>query len=102
MEYPGSNTKWIMTNMTEGATGLPCGGKFAERYALVDWGQPLNQIKIGILGVSENWLDACSKLKPHEIVYEDFIESSRKTARLLKQKGADIVLVRPMLHNYLR
>mmetsp|Transcript_14164 Transcript_14164/g.23565 ORF Transcript_14164/g.23565 Transcript_14164/m.23565 type:complete len:553 (-) Transcript_14164:267-1925(-) len=92
-DYPETKAQWIMTNMTETASGLPLGGKWAKKSALVDWtGAKGECVKVGIIGVSEDWLKGCSQLKPNEITYEDFIESARTNAKELKAQGADIVL----------
>jgi len=109
--YETTETRWIMSNITEAATGLPMGGKLVSKYALVEWGgefgclendpnkQKSGPIKVGILAVSENWLKSCSQLSPNVLVYEDYIESARKTAIFLRQQGAEIVLA--ITHNRL-
>lgn len=104
------NQKWLMTNMTEAATGLPMGGRKVARTALFDWGgvhgsiisgesMLPTSIKVGILAVSENWLTSCSQLNPGEIIYEDYIQSAKKAAIDLRARGAEIVLA--ITHNRL-
>jgi len=108
IDYPSTDTKWLMTNMSEGGSGLPLGGDIVDRTALFDWdtsqrmdnGRVVNSVvKVGLLAVSENWLPFCSQLKPGELVYEDYIESARKAARDLKNRGAEVVLA--ITHNRL-
>lgn len=109
-DYETSETQWISTNMTEVATGYPMGGSQVSRYALFEWGgefgtaleteKPKSRaIKVGLLAVSENWLSQCSQLPPNTLAYEDYIESAKKTAKFLRQNGAEIVLA--ITHNRL-
>ena len=104
IDYPETETQWLMSNMSEAATGEPLGGaKYTARTALFDWGEDFpegsGKIKVGILAVSEDWLKECSQVKPGELVYEDYIESAKKYARELKQQGAEVVLA--ITHNRL-
>ena len=95
-DYPETQTKWIMTNMTETATGLPLGGKGVVRTALFDWNGSSSKgplpIKVGILAVSEDWLKGCGHLKPGELAYEDYIKSAKAAALDLRSRGAEVVL----------
>ena len=104
-DYETSETQWIMTNMTEVATGLPMGGPRVSKYALFDWGggvgvtSTIKPMKVGLLAVSEDWLQGCSQLPPNTIAYEDFIESARKMAHFLRKSGADVIIA--ITHNRL-
>lgn len=102
--YEVSETRWIMTNMMEIATGLPLGGSCVSKHALFEWGgeygtsekdlsrDKSKPIKVGILAVSENWLSMCSQLPTNVILYEDYIKSAKKAALLLRRNGAEIVI----------
>lgn len=96
-DFPHTTTVWLSTNLTEGATGQPAGGKFAKRTELVTWGAGGSETVVGLLGVSENWLDSCLQLKKNEILYEDYIASARAAAKDLRQRGAEIVIA--VCHN---
>jgi 5'-nucleotidase len=84
--HPGSQTKWIMTNMTEGDGKTPLGG--VQKTALFRW----NGIQVGILGLCENWLPQCAYLSPQEAKYFDIFEVGEEEARKLKANGAEVVL----------
>jgi hypothetical protein len=51
------------------------------------------QIKIGLLAVSENWVTGLSQVPPDTLLYEDYIETSKKAAKDLRQRGAAFVMV---------
>jgi 5'-nucleotidase len=100
-DYPESKTTWIMTNMTEKDGVTPAGGPDVKKTVLVDW--PASEklatgkvksatVKVGLLAVSENWIENCSQLKTGELLYEDFIASAKKAAKELRAQGAEIVL----------
>lgn len=93
IDYPETTSQWIMTNMTETATGLPVGGERTKRTVLVDWAlTPDTSVKVGLLAVSENWLKSCNQLKKGDLSYEDYIESARAAAKQLKNDGAVLVI----------
>jgi 5'-nucleotidase len=84
--FAGSNTKWIMTNMSD-AKGNPLA--YSTRYETLVW----NGIKVGILGLSENWLPSCNQLTPQEAFYSDCFEEGERYARMLKRnEGCEIVI----------
>eukprot|EP01065_Artemidia_motanka_P011968 TRINITY_DN1652_c0_g1_i11.p1 TRINITY_DN1652_c0_g1~~TRINITY_DN1652_c0_g1_i11.p1 ORF type:complete len:1471 (+),score=479.56 TRINITY_DN1652_c0_g1_i11:56-4468(+) len=90
--FAGSQTEWIMSNM-DGADGQPLGG--VTRMKLVEW----NGVKVGLLGLCENWLRACPRLMKDEASYRDLCETGEELARELKAKGAAIVIA--LTHNRL-
>ena len=84
--FAGSNTKWIMSNMSD-ASGKPLG--HTSRYETLVW----NGIRIGILGLSENWLLSCNQLKQTEAFYADCFEEGERLARRLKTaEGCELVI----------
>jgi 5'-nucleotidase len=91
--YPGSQTTWIMSNMTE-RDGTPLGG--AKPVAVLTW----NGIRVGLLGLCEDWLPQCAQLRRDEAKYHDIVECGESLARRLKEEeGCAIVLA--LTHNRL-
>ncbi|CAJ1351477.1 unnamed protein product [Effrenium voratum] len=93
IDYEKTTAIWLMTNMSEAKTGLPVGGADTKRYDIVE----VNGIKVGLMGLSEDWLGGCSQLKPGEITYEDYIQTGRSYARKMKAEGAQVVVA--LTHN---
>lgn len=93
VDYPKSTATWLMTNMSEGKTGHPVGGAETKRYDIVE----VNGVKVGLMGLSEDWLAGCSQLREGEIVYKDHIETGREYARKMKLEGAQVVVA--LTHN---
>lgn len=83
--FAGSNTKWISSNMVDGDGRPLCG---ALQYALTTW----NGVRVGIVGLSENWLPSCNQLAPHEAHYLDVFSEGERLARMLKGQGASCVI----------
>jgi 2',3'-cyclic-nucleotide 2'-phosphodiesterase (5'-nucleotidase family) len=83
--FAGSNTQWVMSNMVD-AEGKPLCGSL--QYALTTW----NGVRLGILGLSENWLPSCNQLAPHEAHYLDVFSEGERLARMLKEQGAACVI----------
>ncbi len=79
-----SKFTWISTNLVDKRTGEGFVG--AVRWALVDW----NGVKVGLLGLIDNWLELTSPGPNAQ--YLDFVETGRKYARMLKDKGAEVVI----------
>lgn len=96
IDYPATKTTWLMTNITESTTGLPAGYNPSDnhvvRSSLVSWGTAGREIKVGLIGVSEDWLSGCLQVKDDFLKYEDYIESARNEAISLKAQGAEVVL----------
>lgn len=91
--YPGSQTTWIMSNMTE-ADGSPLGG--AKKVQIAVW----NGVRVGLLGLCENWLPQCAYLRPGEAHYHDIFAVGESMAQHLKEEdGCDVVLA--LTHNRL-
>eukprot|EP01038_Epipyxis_sp_PR26KG_P013996 gene13996-18771_t len=104
LDYPRSTAKWISTNMSEYESNLPIGGKGENilNSDLIEWkcdGDSSSTIKIGFIGIAENWLDGCSQLADNELKYNDFIEVATRVSAELKAKGAEIVIA--ITHNRL-
>jgi 5'-nucleotidase len=81
---------WVSTNI-DGKDGEPIPG--CERYKLLE----RHGIKIGILGLSENWLSDAG-LSPTTsnpdcyALWNEEIERGRKFSQILREQGAQIVL----------
>lgn len=83
--FAGSNTQWVMSNMVDGDGKPLCG---AVQYALTTW----NGVRVGILGLSENWLPSCNQLAPHEAHYLEVFSEGERLAQMLKGQGAACVI----------
>ena len=79
-----SKFTWVATNLLNKRTGQPLAG--AARWAMVDW----NGVKVGIIGLIDNWLELTSP--GPDAQYLDFVETGRKYAKMLKAKGAEVVI----------
>eukprot|EP00756_Hemistasia_phaeocysticola_P002667 Hpha_TRINITY_DN11813_c0_g1::TRINITY_DN11813_c0_g1_i2::g.2166::m.2166 len=90
--FAGSQTEWVMSNM-EGADGKPLGG--VTKMKLIEW----NGVKVGILGLCENWLRNCPRLGKEEARYLDLCETGESLAQELKRQGAEVVIA--LTHNRL-
>eukprot|EP00742_Colponemidia_sp_Colp-10_P013894 GILJ01015731.1.p1 GENE.GILJ01015731.1~~GILJ01015731.1.p1 ORF type:complete len:907 (-),score=95.95 GILJ01015731.1:18-2522(-) len=74
------------------AEGAPLGGAISK--SLVVW----NGVRVGILGLSENWLPQCGQLKKEDWVYHDSEEVGERMAQELKRvDGAEVVIA--LCHN---
>jgi 5'-nucleotidase len=89
--YSGSQTVWLMSNMIE-PDGSPLGG--AQPYAVCTW----NNVKIGLLGLCENWLPQCSNLLSTEAIYLDIFDRGEELARMLKN-DYDCEVIIALTHN---
>lgn len=79
-----SKFDWIATNLANANTGVPPAG--AKPWVIAKHGG----MKVGILGLVDDWLDATSA--GPEIKYEDFVTAGRRAAKKLKSEGADVVI----------
>ena len=89
--YSGSQTVWLMSNMVE-SDGTPLGG--AQQFAICTW----NNVKIGLLGLCENWLPQCSNLLPTEAMYLDIFDRGEELAQMLKDEH-ECEIVIALTHN---
>lgn len=77
---------WMMANIKNKATG-----KFLGNAIAYGW-KKFNNLKIGVFGLADqDWMNS-SSLKPNEYIYEDFQKKAVEISRLLRSKGADIVI----------
>ena len=85
-----------MSNISEANDpNIPMGGAVVSRKALFPWGGTADgqgALRVGLLAVSENWLEGCSQLKPGELIYSDYIAVAKKTATELRAEGAEVVI----------
>ncbi len=78
-----SRFTWIATNLVDG-NGRPLAG--AARWALVEW----HGVKVGLLGLADDWLELTSP--GPDAKYLDFVKTARTYAKLLRSKGAEVVI----------
>ncbi|GEM85529.1 bifunctional metallophosphatase/5'-nucleotidase [Meiothermus granaticius] len=78
-----SKFPWISTNIL-GPDGKPVDG--AVPWVLLDW----NGVKVGLLGLADNWLDLTSA--GPDAKYQDFIKAAQQTVPELKAKGAQVII----------
>eukprot|EP01120_Amphizonella_sp_Union-15-10_P013848 TRINITY_DN6532_c0_g1_i1.p1 TRINITY_DN6532_c0_g1~~TRINITY_DN6532_c0_g1_i1.p1 ORF type:complete len:504 (-),score=98.41 TRINITY_DN6532_c0_g1_i1:161-1672(-) len=82
---PSTKTTWIFTNLTMKDGSAICN---AARHVLTEW----NGVKIGLLGLVEfEWLETLT-FDSSIFKFTDFISTGREEAKLLKSKGAQIVI----------
>eukprot|EP01062_Namystynia_karyoxenos_P080788 TRINITY_DN875_c0_g1_i1.p1 TRINITY_DN875_c0_g1~~TRINITY_DN875_c0_g1_i1.p1 ORF type:complete len:1923 (+),score=397.48 TRINITY_DN875_c0_g1_i1:69-5837(+) len=91
--HPGSQADWVCTNL-ENKEGEPLCG--ASRSLLITW----DGIKVGIIGLAENWLSGCPRLHRGEAYYRDMAETGEAAARQLQEQGAEVVIA--LTHNRLQ
>lgn len=85
-QYNGTSTTWVSTNLVDPATMKPL--LDLEPYVIVKWGD----VRVGIIGLVENWVSGCGRLKPGELKYLDIFEIGERVALELKHRGAEFVI----------
>ena len=83
--YTGSTTTWIVSNLTESNQQAITGTR--DRALFVFAG-----VKIGLIGLCENWLDQCIALAPNEVIYHDVFETADRICNELKAQGAELII----------
>eukprot|EP00040_Diaphanoeca_grandis_P026711 m.149997 g.149997 ORF g.149997 m.149997 type:complete len:677 (-) comp30700_c0_seq4:116-2146(-) len=82
---PPSNVEWIATNIN-GADGNPVAG--CHRYRTII----RNDVKIGFLGLAENWVDNLPIEKGYAVYLDVFEEGEKFAKQLKKDEGCDLVI----------
>eukprot|EP00887_Chlorella_sp_A99_P006466 scaffold3.g6466.t1 len=78
---------WLLSNVLDVETHQPLAG--AKRWHMLEW----QGVKIGLVGLVEReWLVTIPSLAAGDIEFLDFCEEGRRLARLLRDKGADLVV----------
>ena len=49
-----------------------------------------NGIAVGLMGLVENWLGLCPKVKPTEAKYVDIFTTAQQTCADLRRRGAEV------------
>lgn len=79
-----SNFPWLLTNVLDLDTKEPLMN--LNRKVIVN----INGIKVGIFGLAEkDWVTSLSAIPFDEVIYEPYVEISRKMARELKTKDVN-------------
>lgn len=81
-----SATTWLLSNIVDPVTKGPVAG--CQRKALVTW----NGIRVGMMGIVEDWLSMCSKIMPHEVEYVDMFETAAVIRDELRAQGAEVII----------
>eukprot|EP01062_Namystynia_karyoxenos_P026005 TRINITY_DN2034_c0_g1_i2.p1 TRINITY_DN2034_c0_g1~~TRINITY_DN2034_c0_g1_i2.p1 ORF type:complete len:1621 (+),score=348.39 TRINITY_DN2034_c0_g1_i2:99-4961(+) len=82
--FAGSRIGWVATNLL--SKGEPICG--AMRDKIVVW----EGVRVGVLGLAEDWLRGCPKLQPGEVEYADVFQEGETRAQGLKRRGAEFVV----------
>jgi 5'-nucleotidase len=100
--YTPTRARWITSNLVQGGTNIPAGGKKVFKLALIDWvtsqvgnadgRQNKTTIKVGVLAVSDEWVASCMNLKTGDIEYLDYIQEAQDSAKKLKAAGAEVII----------
>lgn len=79
---------WLLSNVLDKRTGKQLAG--ACEYLEMEW----NGVKLGLVGLVEReWLATIPSIDmDQDVIYLDFVEEGKRLARMLKEKGADIVI----------
>lgn len=79
---------WLMSNVIDKETNQPLGD--GQLFHIIE----RNQVRIGLIGiVEEEWLCALATMSRDDLIFLDYVDESRKLARLLKSEHrCDIVI----------
>eukprot|EP00092_Neocalanus_flemingeri_P029929 GFUD01032495.1.p1 GENE.GFUD01032495.1~~GFUD01032495.1.p1 ORF type:complete len:307 (+),score=77.60 GFUD01032495.1:110-1030(+) len=81
-----SNFPWLLSNMTEAGSGLPLAG--ARTHYVLEWAG----LRIGMVGLVEDWLYQQQAVREVSYQYEDYVEVGKRLAEGLKKDGCHIVI----------
>lgn len=79
---------WLMSNVIDKETNRPLGD--GELFHIIE----RNSIRIGLIGiVEEEWLCTLATMSRDDLIFLDYVEESRKLAKLLREEhGCDIIV----------
>ena len=81
-----SNFPWLLSNITDGSTGLPLAG--AKPHHVLEVGC----VRIGVVGLVQDWLYQQQATRHVEYVYKDYVEVGRHLAQDLRKGGCNVVV----------
>ena len=81
-----SNFPWLLSNITEAESGLSLAG--SKPHHILE----RNGIKIGVIGLVEDWLYQQQAVRKLRYQYRDYVEVGKSLAEELKTRGCDIVI----------
>ena len=82
-----SSATWLLSNIVDPVTKKPLCG--AHESVLVDHAG----IAVGFIGMCEDWLSMCSKLKVgKDVEYLDIFETATRLEQELRSQGAEVVI----------
>jgi len=92
-DNPPSTTKWLLSNVVDTETGKPpCG---ALEYELMEH----QGVRVGFLGLCEDWISLLGKVPVGRLKYSDMFEAGNRMSAKLRAEGAEIVVA--LTHNRL-
>ena len=81
-----SNFPWLLSNIREVGSGLTLAG--AKSHHVLE----SNGIKIGLVGLVQDWFFQQQATRNMNYQYQDYVEVGRQLAEQLKKDGCDIVI----------
>ena len=82
-----SSATWLLSNIVDPVSKKPLCG--AHETVLVD----RSGVTVGFMGMCEDWLSMCSKLKiGHDCEYLDIFETAMRLEKELRERGAEVVI----------
>lgn len=80
------NTKWLISNLWRKTDHQIIGNALESDIVFI------NNLKIGVFGLLDEFWIAASELKPEQYEYSDFLERGRELSAKLKSEGCDYVI----------
>lgn len=90
-----STTTWICSNLVDPETQKPIAN--CQKDVLITW----QGVSVGIMGLIEDWLVLCPKVKKSEALYLDIFAVAQQTYNDLKRRGAEVVIALTHCRNVL-
>eukprot|EP00658_Telonema_sp_P-2_P010954 TRINITY_DN14168_c0_g1_i1.p1 TRINITY_DN14168_c0_g1~~TRINITY_DN14168_c0_g1_i1.p1 ORF type:complete len:454 (-),score=122.09 TRINITY_DN14168_c0_g1_i1:176-1537(-) len=91
-----STATWLLSNVVVPGTSQPI-VPGAKQTAFTEWGP--HGVRVGLMGLVENWLPLCSKIDLAEVEYLEMVEVGRRLGDELRAAGAEVVIA--ITHNRL-
>ena len=82
-----SSATWLLSNIVDPVLKKPICG--ARETTIIQH----NGIAVGLMGICENWLSMCSKLRVGtDVIYLDLFETAERLEKQLREEGAEVVI----------